>query len=121
MSVASLPSSYGVTTSLRPAILGTGSYLHERILTNEDLEGMVDTSDEWIVERTGIRQRRLAGEGETTSTLAARAAKLACEQAGVEPDEIGLIIVATSTPDMVCASTACLVPKETGAYNAGAL
>lgn len=109
-----------MTTSLRPAILGTGSYLPERILTNEDLEGMVDTSDEWIVERTGIRQRRLAGDGETTSTLAARAAKSACEQAGVEPDEIDLIIVATSTPDMVFPSTACLVQKAIGAYNAGA-
>jgi 3-oxoacyl-[acyl-carrier-protein] synthase-3 len=100
--------------------MGSGSYLPERILTNEDLEHLVDTSDEWIVERTGIRQRRMVGAGETTSTMAVRAAEAACQEAGIDPADIDLIVVATITPDMVFPSTACLVQEAIGAHKAGA-
>lgn len=90
-------------------ILGTGSYLPEKILTNADLEKIVETSDEWIVERTGIRQRHIAGAHETTSSLAIIAAQKAIAAAGIAADELELIIVATSTPDKFFPSTACLV------------
>lgn len=98
----------------RAAIIGIGSYLPERRLTNDDLERMVDTSDEWIVTRTGIRERRLAAEGESTSDLAAQAACRAIEDAGVSPDDIDLLIVGTSSPDMVFPSTACLTQARLG-------
>jgi len=100
------------------SIIGTGSYAPERILTNADLEKMVETSDEWILTRTGIRERRIAAEGEYTSTMAANAARRAMEQAGVAAEEIDLIIVATVTPDMAFPSTACFVQKAIGARNA---
>ena len=90
-------------------IIGTGSYLPEKVLTNADLEKMVDTSDEWIVTRTGIRERRVAKEGQTTTDLAYEAAKQALDAAGVTKDEIDLIIVATTTPDRVFPSSACLL------------
>ncbi len=90
-------------------IIGTGSYLPERVLTNEDLESMVDTSDEWIVSRTGIRERRLAAPDETTRDLAYEAALRAIDAGGVTKDEIDLIIVATTTPDRIFPSTACLL------------
>ena len=88
-------------------IAGTGSYLPEKVLTNHDLEAMVETSDEWIASRTGIRERRIAAEGQFTSHLAAEAAKKALAQAGVAPQEVELIIVATITPDTLTPATAC--------------
>ena len=100
------------------AIFGTGSYLPERVLTNEDLEKMVDTTDEWIVTRTGIRQRHIARDDETASDMAAEAARRALAEAGVEPEAVDLIIVATITKDMVFPSTACLVQDKIGATNA---
>ena len=95
-------------------IAGTGSYLPEKILTNADLERMVETSDEWIVARTGIKQRHLAAEGEFTSDLAYQAALRAIESAGVSASQIDLIIVATTTPDHVFPSTACLLQQKLG-------
>lgn len=92
-------------------ITGTGSYLPEKILTNADLEKMVETSDEWIRDRTGIEQRHIAADGEYTSHLATHAARAAIEAAGIHKDDIDLIIVATTTPDLVFPSTACLVQK----------
>jgi 3-oxoacyl-[acyl-carrier-protein] synthase-3 len=91
------------------SIIGTGSYLPARIMTNAELEKLVDTSDEWIRTRTGIRERRIAAENEYTSDMAVKAAQAAIEQAGITPDELDLIIVATVTPDMVFPSTACCV------------
>jgi 3-oxoacyl-[acyl-carrier-protein] synthase III len=100
------------------SIIGTGSYLPERVLTNRDLEKIVDTTDEWIRTRTGIRERRIAKDNETTSDMAARASLAAMEQAKVTPEEIDLIIVATATPDCIFPSTACYVQKKIGAINA---
>ena len=99
-------------------ITGTGSSLPEGILTNKDLEKLVDTSDEWIVSRTGIRERRIAGEGEYTSTFAVRAARQALEMAGIAPEELDLIIVATITGDYPWPATACIVQAEIGASKA---
>ena len=90
-------------------IAGTGSYLPEKVLSNHDLEKMVDTSDQWITERTGIKKRHLAGENETTCDLAEMAARNAIEAAGINTSDIDLIIVATTTPDQVFPSTACLL------------
>jgi 3-oxoacyl-[acyl-carrier-protein] synthase-3 len=90
-------------------IIGTGGYLPEKVLSNADLEKMVDTSDEWIVTRTGIRERRIADEGQTTTDLALEAAKRAMDAAGVTKDEIDLIVFATTTPDRVFPSNACLL------------
>ncbi|MFU8838261.1 MAG: beta-ketoacyl-ACP synthase III [Thiohalomonadaceae bacterium] len=90
-------------------ITGTGGYLPERILTNQELEKLVDTNDEWIVERTGIKERRIAAEGENTVDLAEQAARRAIEAAGIQTSDIDLIIVATTTPDQVFPSTACLL------------
>src|SRR5207302_4346036 len=102
------------------SIIGTGSYVPERVLTNAELEKMVDTSDEWITSRTGIRERRLAAKNEFTSDLAAQAANRAMRKAGVTADQIDLIIVATITPDMPFPSTACLVQRAIGARRAAA-
>lgn len=93
-------------------IVGTGSYLPEKILTNADLEAMVDTADDWIQDRTGIKERHIAAEGETTADLGVVAARRAMEMAGKTKDEIDLIIVATTTPDKVFPSTACLIQKR---------
>lgn len=93
-------------------IKGTGSYLPERILTNADLEKMVDTSDEWITDRTGIKERHIAADNESTCDLAEQAARNAMDAAGIGPDEIDLIIVATTTPDRVFPSTACLLQQR---------
>ena len=102
-------------------ILGTGSYLPERVVTNDDIAKALDTSDEWIYSHTGIRSRHVAGEGESTSTMAAEAARRAMSAAGVEPGEIGLIVLATSTPDFnPFPSTACIVQGLLGCVNAGA-
>ena len=99
-------------------VTGTGSYLPERILTNKDLEKMVDTTDEWILTRTGIRERHIARDDEATSHMAADAAERAMQAAGITADEVQLIIVATVTPDMVFPSTACFVQELIGAKNA---
>ena len=93
-------------------IVGTGGYLPEKILTNTDLEKMVETSDQWIVERTGIRQRHVASDSQTTSDLAYEASKDAIKSAGISPQDIDLIIVATTTPDLVFPSTACLLQDK---------
>ena len=93
-------------------ILGTGSYLPERVVTNDEMAELVDTSDEWIQTRTGIRQRRFAAEGEHTSHMATAAARRAIEDAKIDPSEIDLILVATMTPDMPFPSTACLVQSQ---------
>lgn len=100
------------------SIIGTGSYLPERILTNAELEKMVETSDEWIRSRTGIGERRIAAEDECTSDMAAKAAQSALENAGITADEIDLIIVATVTPDMFFPATACFVQAKIGAKRA---
>lgn len=93
-------------------ISGTGGYLPERIMSNQELAVMVDTSDEWITERTGIRQRHLAADNQTTSDLAAMAAHEAITAAGIAANDIDLIIIATTTPDLVFPSTACLVQAK---------
>ena len=93
-------------------IIGTGSYLPKKIVTNKDLEKLVNTSDEWIVSRSGIKQRHIAEDNEVTSDLAGKAAQEAINQAGLNNDEIDLIVVATTTPDMVFPSTACIVQSK---------
>jgi 3-oxoacyl-[acyl-carrier-protein] synthase-3 len=98
-------------------ILGTGSYLPTRILTNADLEKLVETNDQWIVERTGIRERHIAAEGEFTSDLATQAARAALDAAGLAADDIDLLLVATTTPDLVFPSTACIVQSKLGMTN----
>ena len=105
---------------MKSFIAGTGRYLPPKVLTNFDLEKMVQTSDEWIVERTGIRERRIAADDVSASDLAAPAARLAMESAGLQPEELDLIIVGTSTPDMMFPSTACFVQAQIGAVNAAA-
>lgn len=99
-------------------IAGTGSYLPERIMTNRELEESVDTSDEWITSRTGIRERRIAAEGEFTSHIASEAARRALAQAGIDAAEIELIIVATITPDTLTPATACYVQQQIGSLKA---
>jgi len=105
-------------TNLSASILGTGSYVPQKVLTNADLERLVETNDEWITSRTGIKERRIAAEGQSTSDMAAEAAKAAMENAGVTPGEIDMIIVATVTPDMFFPSTACFVQTKIGAARA---
>lgn len=102
-------------------IIATGSYLPEKILTNLDLEKMVETSDEWIVTRTGIKERRLAKNDEFASDLGYNAAMRALEEANLSANDIGLIMVATLTPDYVFPSTACLIQQKLKAYNAAAV
>jgi len=101
-------------------ITGTGSYLPEKTLTNHDLEKMVDTSDEWIYSRTGIRERRIAAQGEFSSDLALKAAERAITAAGIERQSIDLIIFATSTPDMIFPSAACVLQDKLGIRNGAA-
>ena len=96
-------------------ILGVGSWAPPRVLTNHDLEKMVDTSDEWIVSRTGIRERRIADPDMATSDLAVEAARRALADAGVDAAELDLIVVATVTPDMFFPATACIVQDKLGA------
>ena len=103
------------------SIVGTGSYTPEKILTNDDLSKIVDTSDEWITTRTGIKERRIAAKDEQTSDMATKAALKALEQANVSPKEVDLILVATATPDMLFPATACFVQKKIGAKNAACL
>ncbi len=101
-------------------VLGTGSFLPERVVTNADFASTVDTSDEWIVSRTGIRERRIAGPGETTCDLAERAARQALDAAGCLASEIDLVIVATTTPDRVFPGTACLLQERLGIHGPAA-
>lgn len=101
-------------------ILGIGSYLPEKILTNEDLEKMVDTSDEWISQRTGIKQRRILEDGVPGYTMGIHAAQKAISMAKINPEEIGLIIGVTNSPDFIVPTTACSIQKEIGAVNAAA-
>jgi len=103
------------------SIVGTGSYTPERRLTNADLMRIVDTSDEWITTRTGIKERRIAAKEETTSEMATKAALKALEQAKVKPENLDLILVATATPDMLFPATACFVQKKIGAKKAACL
>ena len=102
------------------SISGVGAYVPAKILTNADLEKMVETTDEWITTRTGIKERHIAAENEFTSDLGAEAAKRAMAMAGVTADQIDLIIVATITPDMPFPSTACLIQHKLGAKRAAA-
>ena len=99
-------------------IIGTGSYLPEKILTNDDLSKMVDTSDEWIYTRTGIKQRHIAADNEYTSDLAVNAIKNALDNAKISAENVDLLIVATITPDLVFPSTSCIVQKKLGLKNA---
>ncbi|TAL73892.1 MAG: ketoacyl-ACP synthase III [Rhodanobacter sp.] len=101
-------------------IIATGSALPERVVTNADLEKMVETSDEWIRSRTGIRQRHIAADGQTTGDLAFAAAKQALERAGVKADELDMIVLGTTTPDIVFPSTACLIQHRLGANGCAA-
>lgn len=102
-------------------IIGTGSYLPERVLTNRDLESMVETSDEWIVTRTGMKERRLAREDEYTSDMAFQASLRALKAAHIEGNQLDLILVATLTPDYIFPSTACLLQAQLKACNAAAI
>jgi len=110
----------GTVQRVYSRIAGTGSYLPEKVLTNDDLAKFVDTSDEWIAARTGIRQRHIAAEGETTGDLAYHASLRALEAAGVAPGELDLIVLGTTTPDLIFPSTACLLQDRLGANGCGA-
>lgn len=107
--------------SLTAQIIGLGSYLPKKIITNQDLEKMVDTSDEWIVSRTGMKERRMADSTEFTSTMGTAAAKQALAQANLSPEKIDLILVATMSPDYPTPSTAALIQSALGATNAAAV
>jgi len=102
------------------SIISVGSYVPEKVITNADLEKMVETSDEWITTRTGIKERRIAAETEYTSDMAAKAALLAMQRGNITADQIDLIIVATITPDMMFPATACLVQNKIGARRSAA-
>jgi 3-oxoacyl-[acyl-carrier-protein] synthase III len=99
---------------LRTVVKGCGGYLPERVLTNEDLAKVVDTTDDWIATRTGIKERRIAGKGELTSTMGTAAARAAIEDAGLKPEDIDLIILATSTPDQTFPATAVTIQADLG-------
>lgn len=107
--------------NMRAGILGTGHSYPEGILTNAELEKMVDTSDEWITSRTGIKQRRKAAPGEYTSQFAVRAGRQAIERAGLQPEDIDLILCATVSPDQILPSTGCIIQSELGANKAAAM
>lgn len=109
-----------MTPFRRVGIRGSGSYLPEKALTNDDLAKMVDTSDEWITSRTGIRQRRIAAPGETSSDMAVIAAKRALEAAKLEPKDVGMIVCGTVSGDFIFPSTACLIQKKLGIPQVGA-
>ena len=102
-------------------IIGTGSYLPEKVVTNADLEKILDTSDQWIRERTGIRERRLSHDDENSGDMAEIAAQRAMEAAGTDPKEIGLLVLGTTTPDLVFPSTACLIQSRLGLPDCGAM
>lgn len=113
-----MPSLPAPGTGRAVSVIATGSYLPDRVLSNADLEKMVETSDEWIVSRTGIRERRIALPGQATSDLGLEASRRALAQAGIAAEEVEMIIVATITPDMFFPSTACLIQHALGAKNA---
>ena len=106
--------------TFRAVVGGTGAYLPEKILTNKDLEKSLDTSDAWITERTGIRERRIAAEEESSSSMAAKAGKQALEDGGISPEDVDMIIVCTSSPDVLFPSTACFVQNELQAFGSAA-
>lgn len=108
-------------SNVRAGILGTGHAYPSGVLTNADLERIVDTTDEWITSRTGIKQRRKAAPGEYTSQFATRASQEAIERAGIDPADIDLILCATVTPDQILPSTACLIQAQLGASKAAAM
>ena len=114
-------SPHSAKTQRTVSIVGTGSYVPEKVLTNDDLSRIVETSDEWITTRTGIKERRVAADGEQTSDMATKAALKALEQAKINPIDIDLILVATATPDMLFPATACFVQKKIGASHAACL
>jgi len=105
----------------RAQIVGVGAYAPERVMTNQELERLVDTTDEWIVQRTGIRERRIVADDEATSDLALRAARQALERAGVAPEEIDLIVVGTTTGDMMFPTTGNILQHQLGCRNAGSM
>jgi 3-oxoacyl-[acyl-carrier-protein] synthase-3 len=105
-------------SSTKVGIIGLGSYLPEKVLTNAELEKMVDTTDQWIVERTGIKTRHIARDDQATSDLAFEAAKRALAESGLSPSDLDLIIVSTVTPDMFFPSTACIIQQRLEAFNA---
>jgi len=105
-------------TVLRARISSLATYVPPRLLTNADLEKMVETSDDWIIQRTGIKQRHIVDPGVATSDLAAEAARKAIERAGLKPTDIDFIVVGTTTPDMFFPSTACLLQDKIGATHA---
>ncbi len=110
-----------IMSSANVRIESTGAFVPEKVLTNHDLEKIVDTTDEWITTRTGIKERHIAENGQATSDLAVEASKIALAGAGVTPGELDLILIATVTPDMFFPSTACLVQNKLGAANAAAI
>ncbi len=101
-------------STVRAVVRGCGGYLPERVLTNDDLAKVIDTSDRWISERTGIKERRIAAEGELTSSMGANAARAALDDAGLAPEDIDLIVLATSTPDQTFPATAVTIQAELG-------
>src|SRR6185503_18138601 len=107
-------------SDLRAGIVGTGHSLPSKVLTNSDLERMVETSDEWIMARTGIRERHIAGSEEYTSLFAVEASKQALAAAGIKAADLDMIICATVCPDMALPSTACLIQSQLGAKRAAA-
>jgi 3-oxoacyl-[acyl-carrier-protein] synthase III len=120
LAVKTMNSGDNVSQKIHAGFLGTGSYLPEKILTNQEMEKIVDTSDEWIVTRTGIKERHMAAAGQTTSDMATEAAKKALQSAGLKPTDLDLILVATITPDMPTPATACFVQSKLGAPQAAA-
>src|SRR3954453_23019129 len=114
-------SPHSAKTQRTVSIIGTGSYVPDKVLSNEDLSKLVDTSDEWITTRTGIKERRVAAKDEQTSDMATKAALKAMEQANISAADIDMILVATATPDMLFPATACFVQKKIGATKAACL
>src|SRR5438105_1922285 len=106
--------------AIKAAVTGWGSYSPEQILTNQDLEALVATSDSWIRARTGIRERHLAGPGETTSSMGLAAAQAALASAALDPMDIDLIICASTTPDFLLPASACLIQQQLKCERAGA-
>src|SRR5690606_14985072 len=111
----------GGVKQLNAGIIGVGSYVPEKVVTNFDLEKIMDTSDEWIRTRTGIVERRIAAENESTADMAYRAAQAALDAAGIHPEELDMILVATATPDQSFPSVACVLQEKIGAKHCAAI